>query len=759
MIKAWEIRIRGTVQGVGFRPFIYIAAKNHKLCGYVINRGGEVFIYIEGNSNNFDRFFDYILCNYPREAKIDFIEVIETDVLGYKDFRIKESVYDEEATIGISPDIGICDNCKEDMLDPNSRYYLYPFTSCAKCGPRFTIIYNLPYDRHNTTMRPFIMCEECEEEYRNPEDRRYHAQTISCPKCGPAVKLINKNGKEIEGPPFQNARNLLKKGKILGVKGIGGYHIICDATCEDIITRLREKKNRYYKPFAVMLRDIEITRKHCYVSEDEEKLLLSRQKPIVLLRQRDNSTISRNVNPGLNKLGVMLPYSGIHLMLFDQQIEALVVTSGNISGFPLITIDEKAFEYLGNIVDVFLIHDRDILGPCDDSVSRVIRKRYQVIRGARGYAPVSIYLKGFKAPVLACGADLKNTFCILKDEKAYISQYLGDLDKLEALNVYKEMIERYKKLLNFEPKVVACDMHPDYISTRYAEWLGLRIIKVQHHHAHIASVLAENNFNKEVIGVAFDGTGYGPDGTVWGGEFLIASFNDFQRVGYLRQVPLPGGEKAVKEPWRMAGIYLQDAYGDDWMNMRIDCIKKLQVYDWETIWKSVKLGLNTLLTSSAGRLFDAVAAILGICHFNDYEGQAAQELEAVVDLTNLDLYDFEIKEEQFFILDFRETIKGIVEDIQKCVNIGIISAKFHNTVCTAISETCKRIRNYKGLNTVVLSGGVFQNQILLERTIDLLGSSGFKVLINSVVPCNDGGISLGQAVVAAKQRTKTKQFS
>ena len=748
--KAFAIKISGIVQGVGYRPFIFLMAKRYELTGFVVNKGGEVFVNVEGKLEDLHAFLSYITENYPEGAIVEAIITKEERTHGFNSFEICESSEDIETVSGIPPDISMCEDCHKDILNMNSRYYLYPFTSCTKCGPRLTIINKLPYDRKNTAMNNFNICSECEREYRDPLNRRYHAQTICCSKCGPVVRLLDKFKAEINGEPFKKAKEMLKQGMILAAKGIGGYHIICNAFSSNVIAKLRKNKNRNYKPFAVMFRDIEAVKKHCKLNEYELELLMSRQKPIVLLRQKEESNLSRMVNPDVNKLGALLPYSGIHHLLFDEQNDALVVTSGNVSGLPLIIEDEAAFEQLKEIADAFLVHNREILNPCDDSVSQIVSQTTQLIRRARGYTPLPVIFKNTNQSILACGSDLKNTFCILKGDRAYVSQHMGDLQRYETQQEYKTAIERYKAILNYEPELIACDMHPDYATKRLASEFGLPVTQIQHHHAHIASVLAENNLDQHVIGVALDGAGYGADGTIWGGEFLVTSLSDYKRVGHFKNMPMPGGDMAAKEPWRMAGAYLYNAFGENLLNLDIECSNELAKKDWRTLWKSVSAGLNKTETSSAGRLFDAVSAILGIRYCNDYEGQAAAELESIAEYYVRGAYGYEIYEKSGLIIDFRETILAIVQDITNNISRGEIAGKFHNMVSQVILDTCERIKKSEGLNIVALGGGVFQNSFLLKRTIEKLNKSGFSVIINSLIPCNDGGISLGQAAIASK---------
>jgi len=747
MNLAFEIKITGLVQGIGFRPFIYKAADKYDICGFVANRGGEVIIHAEGKAEKLKDFIEYIKDSKPVGAVIHDFNILDTQLKSYSNFEIKESIANTDAFPSVQPDIAICSDCLEDMRNSQSRYVSFPFTSCAKCGPRLTIIEKIPYDRANTSMEEFKMCKKCEDEYLNPENRRYHAQTICCPDCGPGYVLFDKNKIQKEGNEFENAKTFIKQGKIVAVKGIGGFHLICDAANDEVIMKLRQRKNRIAKPFAVMVKNISIAEDYCYINEEERNLLLSRERPIVLLKQKKPARLSAHINTGLNYLGIMLPYSGIHEMLFDDEINAIVATSGNNSGLPLIINNAQAFEQLKQIADYFLIHNREIINRCDDSVV----SNNQFIRRARGYAPAPMKLSiSNDTQILACGADLKNTFTLVKNNIAYTSQYIGDLGSTETYEIYKDTIAQYTKLLNIQPKTVACDMHPDYLSSRYSANSGLNIVKVQHHYAHIASVIAEHGIKEEVIGVVFDGTGYGDDGTVWGGEFFIASLKGYLRYGHLRQVELPGGDFAAKEPWRMAGVYLLDSFGSEFTNQKIPAVEELKSKGWETLEKAIKAGINTVKTSSAGRLFDAVSAILGVCMVNTYEGQAAAELEAIANNKQTRFYDYEITKDEMHVVDYRRTITSVVKDLEEGRSISEIACAFHNTVAKSIIEMCIKIRKETNVNTVALSGGVFQNRLLLERAINLLKKEGFHVYINKAVPCNDGGISLGQAMVALK---------
>ena len=742
---AYKIRISGIVQGVGYRPYIYKTAVDMNISGYVANTGGEVLIHAEGIEHELEAFTECLRKNHPEGSSVNSVDIILTEIKNFSDFRIVESIPNKQVSIAIPPDISICKKCINDISDSSSRYFSYPFTSCTKCGPRFSIISDIPFDRENTAMNEFEMCDDCNKEYENPEDRRHHAQTICCPKCGPSFKLLDNQGKEQDEESFKKARRLIKQGFILAVKGVGGYHLICDAKNNEAVRILRERKKREKKPFAVMFKNLDSLSKSCLMNENEKKIIQSREKPIVLLKQKDSSNLSELINPGLNRVGAMLPYSAIHYLLFDDEIDSIVATSGNITGQPLIIDDKKVLESLKSIADYFLVHNRKIINRCDDSV--VLNGQF--VRRARGYSPVSLKLSySNNSEILACGADLKNTFTLIKGDTAYISQYIGDLSSIETYDAYKETIKQYKRLFKINTDIVVCDMHPDYLSTRYAKKSGAKIIKVQHHHAHIASVIAEHGIKEEVISVAFDGTGYGTDGTIWGGEFFKASLNGFERVAHIKEMLLPGGEFTAKEPWRMAAIYLNKSFGNEYKNLKIPCIEEIQKSNGEVLIKAVESGINSVISTSAGRLFDAISALLGICYMNTYEGQAAAELEAIADIKQTKLYDYEIQKGEMSVIDFAKTISSIVQEIKAGRPISEIAGAFHNTIAYSIAEMCRNIRKNTGLRIVALSGGVFQNQLLLRNTIKLLENDGFNVYINNIVPCNDGGISFGQAAIA-----------
>ena len=752
-----RISVRGVVQGVGFRPFIYRLAQEHNLKGWVRNTSGNVEIEVEGDEETVDSFLSDLKTEAPPMARIENVEVTFYPTKGYTEFQIGESLSREGQYQLVSPDIATCEDCKAEIFSPTDRRFRYPFTNCTNCGPRFTIIEDIPYDRPKTTMREFEMCPQCQREYHDPLDRRFHAQPNACPQCGPSLELVDGDGNPVDcNDAIEAASDLLKAGEILAVKGLGGFQLACDATNEVAINLLRTRKRRPCKPLAVMVSTLEVVERHCLVSHEERKLLQSPQCPIVLLRwKHSSSNISPAVAPNLNYLGVMLPYTPLHHLLLRETGLPLVMTSGNLSEEPIAKDNDEALTRLKGIADYFLLHNRDIYARYDDSVC-MVEDVPQVIRRARGYAPYPIFLPFKSKQILACGAELKNTFCLTKDEHAFLSQHIGDMENEETLEHFENTIGLYKKLFRLEPEIIAYDVHPEYLSTKYALQVGseqgLGLIPVQHHHAHIVSCLVENKVKGPVIGVAFDGTGYGTDGTIWGGEFLLADFRSFQRVGHLECVPLPGGEAAIKKPYRMALSYLYSLLGEDFSLEGLP-LSKLNPAELEIIKQQLKRRVNTPLTSSAGRLFDAVSALVGVKGEIDYEAQAAIELEMLApdELHELESesYPFSIvKHQAVRVVKLGALFSTIVQDVKNQVPIPIISLKFHNTMAQIIAEMCKSIAKEAGINQVALSGGVFQNRLLLRSATSALQREGFSVLAHHLVPCNDGGISLGQAVIA-----------
>jgi hydrogenase maturation protein HypF len=599
-------------------------------------------------------------------------------------------------------------------------------------------------------MAPFIMCPVCQREYEDPSDRRFHAQPNACSACGPSLRLEDKEGKEVAGDPIEKTLGLLAKGRIVAIKGLGGFHLACDAKNQDAVSSLRSRKFREDKPFAVMCRDMEEVRKHCEVNQEEEKLLLSVERPIVILKRKKDSVIGHAVAPYQDTLGVMLPYAPPHHLLLNGPLKALVMTSGNVSDEPISYKNEEAFNRLSKIADYFLFHNREIHMRCDDSVSRIYEGKPYVLRRSRGYVPFPIKLSFPLEMILACGGELKNTFCLTRGQYAFMSHHIGDLENLETLTSFEEGIEHFKKLFYIEPKALAYDLHPDYLSTQYALSIpDIPRIGVQHHHAHIVSVMAENGMEGDVIGVSLDGTGFGLDGTIWGGEFIRANLRDFNRLAHLKIVPMPGSTMAIKEPWRMAMVYLLEAFGDEAVKLKVDLIKRIDLQKWDILNRAIEKKINTPWTSSMGRLFDAISSLLSIRDEVHYEGQAAIELEMIADQGVTEGYPFHIQQDETpMVINPADMIRGIVRDLIDGTPSSIISGKFHRTVARSIIETCQTIRSNERLNRVVLSGGVFQNIFLLSLVKEGLRRSGFEVHTHQLVPANDGGISLGQAVIA-----------
>jgi len=755
-----NIIIKGIVQGVGFRPFIHKLIKNYNLSGWVLNSSQGVEIEVEGEEEELNNFMDNIKQKFPPLARIEEIEVKKLPLVGYQEFFIKSSKTEEEnsSTLLVSPDISICPDCLQELFDPQNRRFRYPFINCTNCGPRFTIIQDLPYDREKTTMKAFKMCPQCQAEYTNLEDRRYHAQPNACARCGPQVFIYNKNGEEIKKvDPLEEAVKLLKEGKIGAIKGLGGFHLAVDATNNQAVLKLRNLKRREVKPFALMSASLEDIEQYAKVQKEEKELLEGRARPIVLLKKKNNNLLSPWVAPYNDCWGVMLPYTPLHYLLLKDNFLALVMTSGNFSEEPIITDNQEALEELAEVADFFLLHNREIFNRCDDSVIKVINHRQVFFRRSRGYVPDSVILDfKLKKEVLAVGGELNNTICLSKEKYLFPSQYLGDLKNVETLNFFKEAIERLEKIFRINPQIIACDLHPDYLSTQYAEEIGskrgIKVVKVQHHYAHIASCLAENNLKEKVIGVAYDGTGYGTDGNSWGGEFLCCDLKEYSRQGHLKYFPLPGGDKAVSEPWRMAYSYLYSIYGKEARELKIDFIRRRNYNKLLILEKMIDQKVNSPLTSSCGRLFDAVSALLGVREEVSYEGEAAIEMEALCVSGIEESYCWDIdKEGKEFILHPENIFKEIISDLRKGVSKEIIATKFHNTVADFTVDLCIRIREETNLNRVALSGGVFQNRYLTERIIFFLEEEGFQVYIQRKVPPNDGGISLGQAVIAGSK--------
>ena len=776
--SAYRILINGIVQGVGFRPFIYNLAIRYGLKGWVKNTSGGVEIEICGPPHTLDQFISSIKIEAPPLSKIESLQYESVFPDGYEAFQIRHSQVIEGAFQPISPDVSICADCLRELFSEDDFRFRYPFINCTNCGPRFTIIKDIPYDRPQTTMAGFKLCPACEGQYHDPTDRRFHAQPVACPQCGPEIWL--ESSSELESSRIETgdkalirSQKLLLDGQIGAIKGLGGFHLACDAENQAAIETLRARKNRPHKPLAVMMPDLDTVREFCNLSAEEEALLISRQRPILLLDRKPGSTLPESIAPGQNTIGVMLPYTPLHYLLFSENdhfpaapYSVLVMTSANFSGNPILTLNADVKEKLRDIADFYLLHDRDIHIHCDDSVLRVpdstLKSLNQAYHGrrSRGFAPgpISSPLPG--RSVLAGGAELKNTFCLTKDDYAFISQHIGDLKNFETLTTFQDSISHFESLFRIQPELLVYDMHPDYLSTRYiierGEKESLPLLPVQHHHAHIAACLADNNYNGEepVIGLAFDGFGFGDDGKAWGGEFLIADYQSYTRAGNLSYFPLPGGDLAVKEPWRTAVSLLNTSripldpdlppivYAQS-KPVLLPGVDPLKVIEEQLQGKT-----NIPLTSSMGRLFDGVASLIGICHKISYEGQAAIELEALADPNESGHYTLVITEDQIF--QPTQTIIEILDDLRKGVEIHLISARFHNTISELALEMALRLQHIYQLNHVALSGGVWQNMNLLKNSVTKLQKAGFKVLIHRQVPANDGGLALGQAVIGQK---------
>ncbi|MGA7732295.1 MAG: carbamoyltransferase HypF [Chloroflexia bacterium] len=799
-IERWRIVVRGIVQGVGFRPFVYGHALRLGLAGSVLNDSAGVTIEVEGERDALEAFKRALSEDAPPMSRIDSITIERASPVGETAFVIAHSRAGVERNALISPDTATCDDCIAELFDPSDRRYLYPFINCTNCGPRFTIVHDVPYDRANTTMRAFPMCPDCQAEYDNPLNRRFHAQPNACPQCGPNVDFgfwILDFGLE-DGPQskirvpsgrpkskIEWAGEKLAGGAILAIKGLGGYHLACDALNVEAVGRLRRRKHREARPFALMVPDLQTARLLCEVSEAEAALLQSRKRPIVLLKQRPDCPIAPGIAPGYDTLGIMLPYTPLHHILLQAfshqqrstqpsvlspQSSVLVMTSGNLSDEPIAYKDDDAGERLSSIAEGVLTHNREIHMRCDDSVVRIAAGGEQILRRSRGYAPEPVPLPfDSPMPLLACGGHLKNTFCLVKGKQAFVSHHIGDLENLETLTSFREGIEHYKRLFDVHPQAVAYDLHPEYLATKHALDLDIpNKIGVQHHHAHVASVIAEHHLQGQVIGVAADGTGYGLDGAVWGCEIMVADLWEFRRMSHLEYVPLPGGDQAVRQPWRMAAVYLARAYGGirdqgpgiskgkDLIPDPRSLIPELDIpfttgldrARWRALSQMIERGINSPPTSSLGRLFDAVAALLGVRGEAMYEGQAAIELEMIAEPESHP-YPFDITGDEPARLNVSPMIRAIVKDIQDGIPVSRIAGRFHRTVADMLAAACLRARDETGLTRAALSGGVFQNRLLLEQLVARLRELDFDVYLNRRVPPNDGGLSFGQAAVAA----------
>jgi hydrogenase maturation protein HypF len=749
-MRRCRVTVDGVVQGIGFRPSVYRLAVSHGVAGCVRNSRGGVLIDAEGDDASLEAFLSVLSQDAPGHVSVAWAEPE-----GFAGFSIAVSAHDGVARFSPVPDRALCDECIAELVDPDNRRYGYALQTCATCGPRFTIVRALPYDRERTTMAHFALCDSCRAEYDEPLDRRFHAESIACPACGPRVTLNAQDGESIIAEePIASASEKILAGGIVAIKGVGGFHLACDATNSAAVSELRRRKRREAKPLAVMVADLNAAHAIAHVLSGEAALLTSPARPIVLLRRRDGITLADEVAPGCRELGVVLPYSALHHLLLGAAGHPLVMTSGNASDEPIAHRDQEALPRLRGIVDLFLTQDREIVTPCDDSVVRVVAGTPQIIRRARGYVPLGVRLPvAATRPILACGGELKSTFAIVRDGEAFLSQHLGDLTNEPAFRAYVETIAHFRELFELNPEVVAHDLHPAYRSTAYAHAIeDVERVAVQHHHAHIASCLADNGVDRRVIGVAWDGSGYGTDGCVWGGEFLVANLAGFERAGHFDYVPLPGGDAAIREPWRMAAVFLRAAYGDAMSTLDVPFARRLDPAAWRVLSQAADRGLNAPLTSSAGRLFDAVASLLGLRDRITFEGQAAMELEAIAAPEADLVYPAVIRDsDDGIVVQTPDVVRGVVEDLLGQVPASLIAARFHATLADVLARVCLRVRDRTGLDAVALSGGVFQNAWLLQAAISRLETDGFQVYTHHQVPTNDGGLALGQAAVAARR--------
>ncbi len=748
MVERLKITIRGAVQGVGFRPFIFRLANELNLKGFVLNSSKGIFIEVEGQTDKLKEFIIRIEKEKPPISIIQSFEYSFLDAVGYDEFIIKKSEKDEEITALILPDIATCQDCLRELFDPKDRRYLYPFINCTNCGPRFTIIEMLPYDRPLTSMKNFQMCSHCKEEYHNPLDRRFHAQPIACPVCGPQIELWDANGRIIALK--QNAINqtcaLIKSGKIIAIKGLGGFHLVVDATNDEAIIQLRKRKQREEKPFALMFPDLNMIKNYCEVSELEERPLKSSEAPIVLLKKKDNlseTNLSKFIAPGNPYLGIMLPYTPLHHILMNLLKKPVVATSGNLSEEPICIDEYDALKRLKGIADFFLVHNRPILRHCDDSIVRIIKGREFIIRRARGYAPLPFLIDGANGiddeNIIAVGGHLKNTISIKKKNQVFISQHIGDLSTFESFNAFKKTINDFKSLYELNKVTYVGDLHPDYLSTKYLKEQKNEYRLIQHHLAHVAACKLENQLKGEALGVSWDGTGFGYDGKIWGSEFFYIDDENYAHLGQFKKFSLPSGEKAIREPKRTLAGVLFEIFGDHILNNNL-LLKKFSHTELKLIVDLIKKKINSPDCVSAGRLFDAVSSLIGIADYSNFEGQAAMKLEWAISESTNDHYEFEFIKENKVIIDWSRIISGLIDDLEKGKSQSELSGKFHNTLTEIIVEFAKKFN----LKKVLLSGGCFQNIYLLNRTIDRLKEESFQPYWHQRIPTNDGGISFGQ---------------
>jgi len=756
-VRRMRVIIRGAVQGVGFRPFIYRLASELNLPGWVSNTASGVFIEVDGLPDVLEKFLLRIGQDRPPRSFIQSLEHSLLDPKGFTSFEILESDHKGKKSVFVLPDLATCPDCLAEIFTPGERRYRYPFTNCTNCGPRFSIIETLPYDRPNTSMKMFAMCKECRREYDDPSDRRFHAQPIACPHCGPQLELWNGDGKVIEtgDSALREAASMISAGNIIAMKGLGGFHLVVDGRNEQAVRRLRELKHREEKPFALMIPSLDAIRRECHVSDIEGRLLESPESPIVLLlRYNRESALASSIAPGNPNLGIMLPYTPLHHILLNDLGFPIVATSGNLSDEPICTDEAEALVRLKGIADSFLVHNRPIVRHVDDSIVRILMGRELVLRRARGYAPLPLSLGNrLQSPVLATGAHLKNTIALGMGSYAFVSQHIGDLETKESAEAFHAVIRDFQNMYEAKPDRVVCDLHPDYLSTTSAEQMGVPITRVQHHYAHVFGCMVENELAPPVLGVSWDGTGYGTDGTVWGGEFLTISKSELERFASLRPFLLPGGDQAVREPRRVAIALLYELHGEKiFEEDDIPTVRSFSPDERRLMKKMLSGRVNTPSTTSAGRLFDAVASLAGIRHRMSFEGQAAMELEFLLREKNPDdrypisLMDMPVSEQEQdngkprTIVDWKPMIHEIVQEVRRGIDLSLVSLRFHNALVHAIVSVCKRA----GFERVVLTGGCFQNRYLTEATVASLTREGFKPYGHQRIPPNDGGIAFGQ---------------
>lgn len=751
-----QIEVSGIVQGVGFRPYVYHLATERRLTGTISNTPSGVTIEVEGPGEMVEDFVARLPEQAPPLARITGLAVFDLPCNGDREFRILASRRGDTVRTLISPDVAICPDCLGEMRDPQDRRYRYPFINCTNCGPRFTIVRDIPYDRPRTSMGVFPMCPACQAEYDDPLNRRFHAQPNACWECGPTLELWGKDGRVIaDRDPIAASAAALQAGMIVAVKGLGGFHLAADATNAAAVSLLRERKRRVEKPFAIMAPGLAAAEDLCEVSEAARRALQSVPRPIVLMPRKHPSPVAAQVAPFNRHLGVFLPYTPLHyLLLAEGGFTALVMTSGNLSEEPIAIENDEALTRLRGLADYFLVHNRDILLRSDDSVVQIGSAKLRQVRRSRGYVPAPVFLKEDLPPILGVGGELKNTICLTKGKHALLSQHVGDLENLESYKFFEEAVEHLQKILEIRPEIVAYDLHPGYFSTKWAlQQKSVRLVGVQHHHAHVASCMAENHLDGSVIGFALDGTGYGTDGTIWGGEVLIAGYEAFERAAHLQYVSMPGGAAAIHEPWRMAVSYLAHYFGRDFLELKLPFIEQLDSRKIELLLQVMERQVNSPLTSSCGRLFDAVAALVGLRQQVNYEAQAAIELESAIDATESgNGYPFEVLPDgDGWIISARPMFEAMIADLGGKCPISAISRRFHDGLVEVFLRVADLLRQRTSLNRVCLSGGTFHNVYLLENLSTRLVSAGFEVFTHSEVPAGDGGLSLGQALIAANR--------